>query len=414
MKDINNEREQMMAMFRYSIISPLLNPNDSRTLKDRLQEQAAKVWLLPDGFTQKTYSWMTLEEWYYLYKKHGLCALVRQARKDRGRFHKISEVLKQHIEEALEKYPTLKSGNLIAFLKAKEELKDENFPATSTLYRYLRTVREKQSRPKQQRMAFEAPHPNDLWQTDIMYGPHVPQRQKNGRIRNVQSYCLGIIDDHTRRIIHAEFFLDQGIERYMQCLKKSFIKCGVPVRIYCDNGQVFRSQQIQRIAAEVGTSISHTKVRDAAAKGKIERFFRTLRDQFINGKLLTDKAKNIDDLNLRFARYLHDYNNSVHSSTKQTPMSRWMIGSQHVRSLPAHANLDDIFLLEAERCVKKDGSFSIHAKTFETDWTLAGKKIQVRYSETDLTKVQVYCEGEFIGTSRQLDRHINNGLPRQA
>ena len=407
-----NERERMMALFRYSIISPVLNPNDPRSLKTRLQEQASKIWMLPDGVTQKVYSWMTLEEWYYLYKNHGFEILVRQKRSDRGSFSSISDKLKEFITNILEKYPTLKYSNLIPFLHASPELQDEKFPGKTTLYRYLKFIGEKQTTPGQERRAFEVDHINDLWQTDIMYGPYIPVRQKNGKYPKRQTYLIAIIDDHSRRLVQAEFYLEQTLEDYMDSLKKAFLKCGVPVRIYCDNGKVFRSMQIRRIAAEVGTAISHTKVRDAAAKGKIERFFRTVRDQFINGELLMSKAKNIDDLNSRFAAYLHVYNNRRHSAIGESPMNRWLAGSQYVRPLPPKINFDNTFLLETERLVKKDGTFSINTILFETDWTLAGKKVQLRYSLRDLSRVQVYYDGEFIGTSLPLNRDINNGLPR--
>lgn len=407
---MNERTARDKGHFRFGVISPVLSADDARSLKERFAEQAAKVWTLPNGQLRQL-SAATVEDWYYDFRKGGMDALINPPRRDSGSHRLITDEMDHEIGAILAANPNLKSSNVIRLLDEREVRKD-NTPSNATLFRYLRKIRPGHQKVGKQRLAFEAPYAGNLYQTDIMYGPDVKIKLANGRMSNKQTYLLAILDDHSRLICHGEFFLTQDIMIYLSVLEKSIRKRGIPDKIYCDNGKVFLSSQITRIGAEIGTRIVHTKVRDAAAKGKIERFFRTVRDQFLE-LAEVDKVNTLSALNTRFFSWVEAYNHRRHSSLGCSPMEKWLRSPHTPRLLKEGHKTDDLFLLEVTRLVKKDGTFSLHGKRFETNYVHAGKKVTVHYDKNDLSRIHVYLEGAYVGPARPCEPGDNNNLPRQ-
>lgn len=395
-----------MGMFRFGVISPLLSESDEPLCR-RFERIAAEVRTLPNG-TLRQFSPATIEDWYYDYRNYGLQGLVNPARSDKGRIS-VSEDVIAAVDEFLKAKPKMKGTNVIRRLDERG-LRPEGRPSDSTIHRYLRRVRPlfAQERTKE-RKAFEGPFAGYLYQTDIMYGPHVLVRQPNGRHHKKQTYLIAVIDDHSRLICHAEFFIAQGLNEYLKVLEQSVLKRGIPERIYCDNGKVFLSDQVKRIGAEIGTRIIHTKVRDAAAKGKIERWFETVRSQFLENHEDVDRLK---ELNVAFFKWVEEYNQRKHSGIGCTPMEKWLRSPRSPRILSDSFTTDDLFWLETTRKVKKDGTFSLNSVRYETNYVLAGRKVTIRYNSQPTSGIRVYHDGSFIGLSFPLDATGNNGLPR--
>ena len=289
-----------------------------------------------------------------------------------------------------------------------------SLPSESTIYRYMRTVRPRRESPTKERRAFEAPYAGSLWQTDIMYGPYLPQLNDRGKWVKKQTFLVAIIDDHSRLLCHGEFYFSQDILSYLGCLKTALCKRGIPEKLYCDNGKVFLSDQVKNIMAELGTTVLHTAVRDAAAKGKIERYFRTVRDSFLNPLLALEPPRKLEELNKKYWKWCEgSYNLKVHSTINSTPIERWMNTSHKVRLLNIGME-DEIFQFEEVRKVKKDGTFSLKNCIYETSWTLAGKKVSVRYNPFFPEQPYVSFEGKKYGKANLLNRHFNNKAPRKS
>ncbi len=265
---MNEDDAREMGYFRFGVISPLLSQDDPRTLKARIQEQSAKIWTLANGQLRQ-FSAATIEDWYYDYNKGGIDALINPPRSDRGSHPAMNDSVCKKIDLVLQDHPTLKSANLIRILDQKK-LRPDGTPSDPTIYRYLRKIRPTFTKTTpQERLAFEAPYAGNLYQTDIMYGPEVTIRQENGRNRKVPTYLIAIIDDYSRLICHAEFFVRQDLMAYLKVLEKAIRKRGIPDKIYCDNGKVFLAKQVKRMEAHIGCRVLHTKIRDAAAKGYV-------------------------------------------------------------------------------------------------------------------------------------------------
>jgi hypothetical protein len=145
----------------------------------------------------------------------------------------------------------------------------------------------------------------------------------------------------------------------------------VPEQLYCDNAQVYRSPQLRRIAAEIGAVLAFTKIRDAQAKGKIERFFQNVQCAFLTPLYELTPPKSLAELNEKFWQWMEEgYNNKEHRSLDQTPLERWLTTAAKVRLLPTDRPAEHFFLLQAERKVRNDGTFALMSRRYETDWAV--------------------------------------------
>jgi hypothetical protein len=151
-------------------------------------------------------------------------------------------------------------------------------------------------------------------------------------------------------------------------------------------------------------------VRDAAAKGKIERFFRRVRDQFLIRKL---DLSSIESLNRQFIHWVEqDYNATVHSTLGMKPIDRFGVDLSRIRFLSPSEDTDELFYAETQRHVKKDNTFSFRGQRYETPIDLRGRRIQLRHERHRNGVVVVYEDGRRIGKARHLDA-VANGLARR-
>jgi putative transposase len=400
---------QQMAYFRYSVIAPLLADEPDRTLKERIEELAERMWVAPPGDRLKRLGFGTIEHWLYDYRRGGLEALQGQPRRDAGSFRGIDEQLAETLDDIIAKHPKLRTHAIIDHLRRQEKLPDPP-PSQSTLYRYIksrRTTAPAKSEGKERR-SFEAPYAGYLWQADIMYGPHLAVTLPNGRTRKQQAYLIAIIDDHSRLLCHGEFYLRQDLAAWLCCLETAIRKRGIPKKLYCDNGQVFVSQHVKKIAAKLGMEVRHTAVRDAAAKGKIERMFLRCRRSFLEPLLeLSDSPLTLDKLNAAFFEWAEsEYNHREHSAFSDTPIRRFMESSSHLRTLADDERM--LFHISCERRVKKDGTFSLNGTRFETISALVGCKITVSYDLREPEQVHVHWLERYHGKANLLDVKANN------
>lgn len=405
-----DDEARRTAYFRFGIISPLLSVGPDRTLAAGLEEQAAKTWTDPDG-VPRTFAASTVEHWLYRYRSGGLDALVDPPRRDLGSFPGVPGPVAERALALLEDRPGLRTSVLRSRL-AGEGLIVDGVPSRSTFYRWVKANRPPGSRaPQRERRAFEAPWSGALWQADIMYGPPVPRRDRAGRNRKAQTYLVAVIDDHSRLLCEGRFAFSQGMDAWLDVLRTACCRRGIPEKLYLDNGKVFTSPEIRRIGAVLGINVIHTAVRDAQAKGKIERFFRSVRTAFLEGLELEGIPAGIDALNRAFRAWVESYNRRVHSAHGMTPLDRWVEGASRIRTLDSD-EAEELFLFETRRRVRRDGTFSLRGCRYETDAALAGEKVLVRYDPIRFVRVDVWFEDRFRGRAARLDLHANDGRPR--
>ncbi len=266
------------------------------------------------------------------------------------------------------------------FCIAKGLLQQERISQT-TFYRFLReyNLLAAQEDDNKKRLAFSMKCANQLWQADTMFGPYVDTGMSPGARK--QARLIAFLDDASRVLCHGEFFFEENVDTLVQAIRAAFYKRGVPEQLLVDNGSIYCSAEITLLCARVGCILRHTAVRDAAAKGKIERFFRrAVRDQFLVQKL---DLSSLETLNRQFTAWVeHDYNAVPHDAIGMKPIDRFGIDLNRLRFLPPSEHNDELFQAEATRKVKKDNTFSFQSRRYETPVELSDKEIQLPTTAT--------------------------------
>src|SRR6266542_3184354 len=227
---------------------------------------------------------------------------------------------------------------------------------------------------------------------------------------NSYTRFIAFLDDASRVCCHGQFFLAENVDTLIESLRAAFYKRGVPQALYVDNGSIYSSKEIIQICARVGCLLVHTPVRDGAAKGKIERFFRTVREQFLSRSL---DLSSLDALNRRFIQWVEeDYNARTHSVLQMTPLDRFALDRGRVRYLPPNQANDELFFIEEERTVRADNTFSFKSIRFEAPRHLPDRTIQIRFERKRPThRVIVFYKGERMGEAKPLDPVANDRKP---
>jgi transposase InsO family protein len=273
----------------------------------------------------------------------------------------------------------------------------------STVYRFLHQVdmmRPKET--KEDRRRFEAELPNDLWQSDVMHGPSI---NVDGRLR--KAYLIAIIDDHSRLIVHARFYLSETLSSWLDAFETALSRRGLPRKLYVDNGAAFRSRQLEYISASLAIHLIHARPYTPQGKGKIERFFKTVRTRFLPGCT----AATLKDLNDALDRWVNDdYHQKKHSSTGQTPLQRFISNMHCLRTAPQ--NLKDHFRQVARRTISSDRTITLHGKLYEGPVALIGKRVELLYHDNDTETIEVKYQNKSYGVIRPVDIHVNCRVKR--
>jgi putative transposase len=399
---------EKIALFRYGLIAPLvLEPLPRGELTRRAQEIAARHYDLPAS-QRTSVSVDTLLDWALRYRNGGFEALAPKPRQDRGQSRAIPPHLADLIERLKRENPHRTGTTLLRELALSS---GQNTPAVSasTLYRFLkqRGLSERQLLTPPAHKKFEAEHSNQIWQSDMLYGPYV-RRPGGGKM---QAFLHAILDDASRLIPHAQFYASQGLDACLDCLRQAIAARGIPTRLYMDNAKIYRSPQLARIAASIGILIVHTPPYQPEGRGKIERFFRSVREQFL-ASLDPKTLLSIEQLNERLWHWLDTvYHHREHSSLQTTPLVRWQRDIEQVRQLPPASDLRRLFFHRVDRLVRRDSTFLLKNRFFEAPSHLAGKRIEVRFDPLDLTQLEIYSAGKPEGVARLVDAVLNGLLP---
>jgi len=222
---------------------------------------------------------------------------------------------------------------------------------------------------------------------------------------------LAFIDDHSRLLVGWRWGTGEDVFRLEAALRSGLMARGVPDAILVDRGSAFVSSQLLRACAVLGVRLIHASPRAAATKGKIERFFRTVRDQFL---VEIDDGVDLTELNRLFSAWLEVvYHRRVHSETEQTPLERFEQAG--APPLPTPALLREAFLWSQERTVTKTATVSLHANSYEVDAALVGRKVELVFDPFDLTRIEVRYQRRPFGLAVPLviGRHTHPHAERE-
>lgn len=404
------ERRKQVALFRYGLIADMVQlPLHHRGLYKLLGEKAEREYEIP-GTLRRHVAAETMRGWLRDYRRGGFDALMPKVRSDLGAARAIPAHVVDLLCELKDTDPDLSIPLVIK--KAREEhaglVSDELELPLSTVHRLLArrglTRKRKDDGTSKDRRRFEYDEANELWMSDVMYGPKL---RIGGRLR--QTYLIAFLDDATRMIPHATFALTERTAAYLPALEQAIRRRGIPKRLYVDNGAAFRSQHLALVCAKLGIALIHATPRSPQGKGKMERWFRTVRMQLM--PLIESAAPlSIDAMNRRLAAWVEgEYHRAPHRGLGgETPSHRWARTSEHVR-MPG-SDVGECFLFDAKRRVARDRTVTLDGVAFEVDAALVGQVVTLRYDPArapNKRTVEVWYVGKRVEIARRLDALSN-------
>lgn len=382
------------------------------SIRARIIYASQQTYLCPNTQHEYRFTWRTISTWLYRYKKDGITTMDKKTRSDKDTQRKVSlPQLAEAINEVLPTLSTNKVGKLPKSVLYQVLLERNYFTrqqlAPTTFYRLVRDNELLNLETTEQlRMAFAMLHANEMWQGDTMYGPAIKQTDGSWK----KTYFIAFIDDASRLITHGEFFYADDTVNMINAFRSALYKRGKPERLYFDNGSNYTAKEIHQACLRLDIRLSHAPVRDGAAKGKIERFFRGFRDRFL---VRHTEFESLPQLNQLTQTWIEDsYNNQPHSAIGMTPLSRFNLDYRRIVYLPNNDVTDEVFYVEDSRKVSKVNVFSINNQKYECPVDLRGKTIQVRYDRRNRQCFIVYFNGTRMGEALPLNLYHNAQLPR--
>lgn len=397
-----------VAQFRFALIAPVIQglyPDASATAY--YKRVTASPLTLPDGSTV-TYSYKTLEKWKSQYSIGGLDALMPGTRSDKGIPRALNEDAIAEIYRIKEEHPRMNATQIYTHL-----VRESFIPATvsvDSVQRFIRHNDLKSARDPnlRDRKAFEEDEFGKIWQADTCYLPHITE---DGTSRRV--YCIMIIDDHSRLLAGGELFYNDNACNFQKVLKDAIATYGIPDKLYVDNGCSYSNAQLSMICVSLGILLLHTRVRDGASKGKVERHFRTLKERWLY-TLDINKITSLSQFNGMLKDYMRDYNTTFHRGIDTIPLERYQASKDHPRKPESRQWLDDCFYNRITRKVRKDSTISIDKVCYDVPMQFISAKVEVRYLPDDMTSAYILFDGEKFPirqTSRNDNCHTRRNNP---
>lgn len=328
------ERRKAVGLFRYGVIADLIHAErGQRGLYAKMREKAAQDWEIPGTLRRKIQT-ETIRGWLSDYRRGGFDALLPKVRRDAGCARAIPQAVADRLCEAKEQHPDYSVTLVIDEVKKSSPLPEGVVLAPSTVHRVLSLaglMEKKRGEPTaKDRRRFSFEMAGELWMSDVMHGPSVVV---SGRQR--KTYLIAIIDDATRLVPYSAFALNETASAFLTVLEQAIRRRGIPKRIYVDNGSAFRAQQLAMVCAKLGITLIHARPYQPQGKGKMERWFRTVRLQLLPTLQPEDK-KSLDAINRRLWAWVEgEYHRNPHRGLEgETPADRWASHSEDVRLPP--------------------------------------------------------------------------------
>lgn len=393
------DRARDIALFRYALIRGPADAALTTRQRGRLvRELAAAEHTGPTG-EQVRVSRVSLDRWIRAWRAGGFDALVPSARHAEPR----TPALVLELAVALKReVPGRTAAQVAAILTEHGAMV---VPSARTLQRHFAAL-ELNTRPDGRAPKgfgrFEAASPNERWTGDALHGPVVG---------GAKTYLMAFIDDHSRALVGYRWGHSEDTLHLAAALRAGLAARGIPQICYLDNGAAMVSKQLLRALAVLGIRLTHSRPGQPQGRGKIERFFRTVRDQFLVELAAPGAAEKITDLaalNELFAAWVEGvYHQRIHSETDRRPIERFLAGG--APALPTPAQLREAFLWSEHRAVTKTATVSLHSNTYEVDTALIGRRVELVFDPFDLTEIDVRYAGRPMGTAvpHQVGRHVH-------
>ena len=405
---MEQDKKHDIALMRYSVISPLITglQEDYPSLDAFFRDASLKGVTAPDGSVRK-YAPATIEKWYRAYKLGGFDALLPAGRSDAGKPRKLDDEIQEQIRYLKTNYPRMSAAAIYRQLQDNGSIRHGEI-SESTINRYINLMTlELKTTTNQDMRRYERPHINEVWCGDSSVGPYL--KTPDGKKHKL--YIIALIDDASRFITGIDIFFNDNFVNLMSVMKSAVAKYGRPKLFNFDNGSAYKNRQMELLAARIGSTLNYCRPYTPTAKAKIERWFRTMKDQWMASLDIRD-FHSLDELRGNLLAWVHLYNNTPHASLKgKTPQERFFSEPEQIRRL-SQEQLDKDFLLEIERRVSADSVIVIDQIEYEVDFRFAKQRIRLRYSP-DMKEIFIVEPDNSLTPIRLLNKQENADIKRE-
>ena len=388
------DRHRDVALFRYSLIREAADPALSKAERGALvRALAARDHTGPDGERVRV-ARNTLDRWIRAWRAGGFEALAPSSRSTEP----VTPAAMLDLAVKLKREVPGRTAAQVAEIITTAEGWSPSERTIQRLFARLGLNTRPDGTPPAAFGRFEAAAANDRWTGDALHGPLVG---------GAKAYLFAFIDDHSRALTGYRWGHSEDTVRLEAALRHGLASRGIPASIYVDNGSAFVAAPLLRACAVLGIRLVHSRPGRPEGRGKIERFFRTVRDQFLV-ELAAREVADLVELNRLFAAWVETaYHRRVHSETKAAPLERFVAGGPF--TIPTPTQLREAFLWSEQRTVTKTASVSLHSNTFEVDAALVGRRVECVFDPFDLTTIEVRFAGRAMGTgvARIIGRHTH-------
>jgi putative transposase len=401
------DQKKDVALFRFSIIHDFVNGTklERGEQNELLREKCDRKWVIPHS-NKTRISRGCILRWIKLYKASNgkLDSLFPQDRGDKGKCRALDEETSLSLIRLRKEMIKTPVPHFIETVKQRGIVPADIHLNQTTVYRFLHQhnlMFDSTSKPVDRRK-YEAELPNDIWQSDVMHGPKLLDGD-----RNRKTYLIVFIDDHSRLIPHGQFYTSEALIPFLDAFEQALLKRGLPRKLYVDNGAAYRSKQLEYTAASLGIALIHARPYMPQGKGKIERFIKTVRSEF----LPYFQGESLLEINEAFDLWLSEiYHQRVHSSTGQSPFKRFTSRLECIRTAPD--NLKDHFRQTVRRRVNKDRTITVENRLYEAPVELIGKQVEILFHRESPEKVEIKWKQKSYGILRQVDLYVNCRVKR--
>lgn len=381
---MNRRKTEELATSRYQLIAPLLeeglDPQKARQVRMAISSQC--------GLSERT-----LRRYVSQFREQGFEGLKQKPHR-RCETEKEDPVLEQAILLRRE-VPSRSISTIIQILEwegvvekgsLKRSTLQERLAKRGYSSRQMRMYHETAGAVKR----FQRKHRNQLWHSDIKYGPYLPIGEK-GKMKQV--YMVAFLDDATRMPLHVSFYPMLDSRCVEMAFREAIQKHGVPESVYFDNGKQYRNKWMKRTCAKLGTRLLYARPYSPESTGKVERFNRTF-DAFLEESRL-ETCGTLEELNTLLAAWVSEcYLHKGHSALKDgiSPFTAFRNDPKPIRMISAE-ELATAFLHAETRKVDKSGCISFQDRKYEVGINFVGCKVDVIYDPADVTELTIEYEG---------------------
>ena len=377
-----------IAHLRFAVIAPVIQELFTDPTKTSYYKKVAEKPLkMPDG-KEMLFNYNTFEKWEARYKRNGMDGLMPKRRSDAGVSRALPDTAIAEIFRLKQQFSRINATLIYSKLIADGFIKQSEV-SLSAVQRFIKKNDLKSARNSniKDRKAFEEEFPCTMYQADTCHSVYITE---NGIKR--KTYLFHVVDDHSRMIVGARFFYNDNAYNFQLVLKEALARYGLCKKLYSDHGGPYSNGQLRLILGSLGIIEIHAPVRDGAAKAKVERSFRTVKDTWLNG-FDPSSVESLEQLNRLLADYVRMRNNSLNRDIGETPMERYSRHLDRIRFPKSREWLDECFMNRIIRRVNNDSTVSIDTVSYDVPMQFIRMKVEIRFLPDDIKNAYILYEG---------------------